>query len=51
MKKNLRVPYGLSVHGKEEINSVIKVLKHQLRWVKMFMSLKKLLNFLIKNMV
>ena len=27
MKKNLRVPYGLSVHGKEEINSVIKVLK------------------------
>jgi len=27
MKKDLRVPYGLSVHGKEEINSVIKVLK------------------------
>ena len=22
-----RVPYGLSVHGKEEINAVIKVLK------------------------
>ncbi len=27
MNKNLRVPYGLSVHGKEEINAVNKVLK------------------------
>ena len=27
MKKNLRVPYGLSVHGNDEINSVVKVLK------------------------
>jgi len=27
MKRNLRVPYGLSVHGKEEINAVTKVLK------------------------
>ncbi len=25
--KNIRVPYGLSVHGKEEINAVVKVLK------------------------
>ena len=25
--KNLRVPYGLSVHGKEEIEAVTKVLK------------------------
>ena len=24
---NIRVPYGLSVHGKEEINAVLKVLK------------------------
>jgi CDP-6-deoxy-D-xylo-4-hexulose-3-dehydrase len=27
MIKNLRVPYGLSVHGKQEIQAVIKVLK------------------------
>ena len=27
MNKNLRVPYGLSVHGNEEIRSVVKVLK------------------------
>jgi CDP-6-deoxy-D-xylo-4-hexulose-3-dehydrase len=27
MNKNLRVPYGLSVHGKEEIKAVNKVLK------------------------
>ena len=27
MSKNLRVPYGLSVHGKDEIQAVIKVLK------------------------
>ena len=26
-KKNLRVPYGLSVHGREEIKAVTKVLK------------------------
>ena len=25
--KNLRVPYGLSVHGKDEIKAVTKVLK------------------------
>src|ERR1039458_1478729 len=25
--KNMRVPYGLSLHGKEEINAVVKVLK------------------------
>jgi len=25
--KNMRVPYGLSVHGKEEIDAVVKVLK------------------------
>ena len=28
MKNNLRVPYGLSVHGREEINAVLKVLKN-----------------------
>ena len=27
MKTIIRVPYGLSVHGKEEINAVVKVLK------------------------
>ena len=27
IKKNLRVPYGLSVHGSEEIKAVNKVLK------------------------
>ena len=27
MNKNLRVPYGLSVHGNEEIKAVVKVLK------------------------
>lgn len=27
MNKNLRVPYGLSVHGSEEIKAVVKVLK------------------------
>ncbi len=27
MIKNIRVPYGLSVHGRDEINAVIKVLK------------------------
>ena len=27
MSKNLRVPYGLSVHGKDEIKAVTKVLK------------------------
>ena len=27
MSKNLRVPYGLSVHGKDEIQAVTKVLK------------------------
>ena len=27
MKKYLRVPYGLSVHGQEEINAVVRVLK------------------------
>ena len=27
MNKNLRVPYGLSVHGSEEIHAVTKVLK------------------------
>ena len=27
MNKNIRVPYGLSVHGKNEINAVNKVLK------------------------
>ena len=27
MNKNLRVPYGLSVHGNEEIKAVTKVLK------------------------
>ena len=26
--KYLRVPYGLSVHGDEEIRAVVKVLKH-----------------------
>lgn len=26
-KKNLRVPYGLSVHGQEEIDAVVKVLE------------------------
>tara|TARA_B100000780_G_scaffold243916_1_gene187325 strand:- start:1608 stop:1799 length:192 start_codon:yes stop_codon:yes gene_type:complete len=25
--KNIRVPYGLSVHGKEEIDAVVNVLK------------------------
>src|SRR5271163_550234 len=25
--KNIRVPYGLSLHGKEEIDAVVKVLK------------------------
>lgn len=28
MKNSLRVPYGLSVHGREEINAVLKVLKN-----------------------
>lgn len=28
MKKYIRVPYGQSVHGKEEINAVIKTLKN-----------------------
>jgi len=28
MKKNIRVPYGLSVHGKQEIDAVIEVLKN-----------------------
>ena len=30
MNKNkyLRVPYGLSVHGKDEIRAVVEVLKH-----------------------
>ena len=28
MKKYLRVPYGQSVHGKEEINAVINTLKN-----------------------
>ena len=51
MKKNLRVPYGLSVHGKEEINSVIKVLKISTQMGKnVYEFEKKLLNFLIKNM-
>ena len=27
MNKNIRVPYGLSVHGKEEIRAVTNVLK------------------------
>ena len=27
LKNSIRVPYGLSVHGKDEINSVVKVLK------------------------
>ena len=27
MNKNIRVPYGLSVHGKNEINAVLKVLR------------------------
>jgi CDP-4-dehydro-6-deoxyglucose reductase, E1 len=27
MNRNIRVPYGLSVHGKHEINAVLKVLK------------------------
>ena len=27
MIKNIRVPYGLSVHGNEEIQAVTKVLK------------------------
>lgn len=27
MKKNIRVPYGFSVHGQEEIDEVVKVLK------------------------
>lgn len=26
-QKNIRVPYGFSVHGREEINAVVKVLK------------------------
>ena len=28
VKKYLRVPYGLSVHGNEEIKAVVKVLKN-----------------------
>ena len=28
IKSKLKVPYGLSVHGKDEINAVVKVLKN-----------------------
>ena len=33
--KYLRVPYGLSVHGREEINAVTKVLKSTTQMGKM----------------
>ena len=51
MKKNLRVPYGLSVHGNDEINSVVKVLKTSTQMGKhVYEFEKKLQNYLIKNM-
>ena len=42
MKKYIEIPYGQSVHGKEEINAVIKTLKTPHKWVKMYMNLKKI---------
>ena len=39
--KFLRVPYGLSVHGKEEIKLLMLCLKTVLKWVRTFMNLKE----------
>jgi len=39
--KNIRVPYGLSVHGKEEINAVVKVLKTSTQMGKNVFSFEK----------
>ena len=39
--KYLRVPYGLSVHGKEEIEAVVNVLKHSTQMSKNVFSFEK----------
>ena len=39
--KYLRVPYGLSVHGKEEIDAVVNVLKHSTQMSKNVFSFEK----------
>ena len=39
--KYIRVPYGLSVHGKEEIGAVVKVLKNSTQMSKNVFSFEK----------
>lgn len=39
--KNIRVPYGLSVHGKEEIDAVVNVLKTSTQMSKNVFSFEK----------
>ena len=50
--KNIRVPYGQSVHGNEEIEAVISVLNDSTQMGKKTLELeKKFQKFLIKNSV
>ena len=52
MIKNIRVPYGLSVHGNEEIKAVTKVLKSSTQMGKNVSAFeKKYLSYLGKNTV
>ena len=51
MNKNLRVPYGLSVHGKEEIKAVTNVLKSSTQMGKNVSAFEKKISKLFqKNM-
>ena len=41
IKNNIRVPYGLSVHGNEEIKAVVKVLKNSTQMGKNVLQFEK----------
>ena len=50
--KNIRVPYGLSVHGNDEINAVNKVLRNSTQMGKnVYEFEKKISKLFSKNMV
>ena len=49
MNKNIRVPYGLSVHGKEEIQAVTKVLKSSTQMGKNVSSFEKKISKLFEK--
>ena len=48
-KKNIRVPYGLSVHGQEEIEAVVKVLQNSTQMGKNVLNFEKKIAKLFKK--